>query len=250
MTGQTKWCVSENCCSGRKTGDIRERGFSALQSHVKCMLNFPKRKEVKLSRLKPPSMFDLFFPISKILDLSWGLPHVKRIKKELVPSGTLFLSRDGEDDVGNVRWFQPSTLIDVARDLPPVGTAWQIHLPTEANLCIANALEHPGIDLWICKNQGSEMTNASYQPPPQPFTQLSLTENQTKIYHTHTQRNIKNISHCCNCNESLRSPLPHPQTPQHPSKSNWGGYRNPGVRVQKGYNSLSHISKFLNTQWG
>lgn len=119
-------------------------------------------------------------------------------------------------------WFQPSTLADVSRELFPDVTAWQIHLPPEANLCVANASEHPGTDLWICKNWDSETTSASYQVPPQPFTQLSLRENKTKISHTSTEKggykerfSLLQLQWKCQILSSS------PPTAQLPNKNNW-----------------------------
>lgn len=153
VTGQTKWCVSENCCSGKKTGDIKERRFSALHSHVKYILNLSRKKRSKTKLAKPTKYVWPFFPISKTLDLSWGLPHVKRTKKNLFP--LVHHSFQGVGKMMFVMYMIPA--FHAHRCCQRPAPRRQIHLPTEENLCIANALEHPGTDLWICKNQGSGM---------------------------------------------------------------------------------------------
>lgn len=102
VTGQTKWCVSENCCSGKKTGDIKERRFSALQSHVKYTLNLPRKKRSKTKLAKPTKYVCPFFPYKQNHRLELRSPSCEKNRKGLVSSGTSFLSRGGEDDVCNV----------------------------------------------------------------------------------------------------------------------------------------------------
>lgn len=53
VTDQTKCHVSENYCLGRKTRDIREIGFSALESHIKYVLNYSKKNRRKIMFAKP-----------------------------------------------------------------------------------------------------------------------------------------------------------------------------------------------------
>lgn len=107
-------------------------------------------------------------------------------------------------------WFQPSTLIDVARDLPPDGRSTSPQKKTSALLMLWSTLEQTFESARI---RAQEWPNASYLPASPTTFHSTFTNRKPKksITHTYTKRNIKNISRCYNCQESLRSPLPSPQ---------------------------------------
>lgn len=127
----------------------------------------------------------------------------------------------------------PFTLIK--RPAHEMGLHCRSTSPQKAKLCLANALEHSGTDLWICNNQGSEMPKASHQPSPLPFNSTLLNRKPNKDV-TDTQRERQGAFLAVTIAGSPRSLPPHPKTPQPPGKME--------RLQQKGPNSLSHVSKF------